>query len=223
MFVYGVGYLQNVYQCYLVYFCEQMFYNLLVQKGYIVLDMDYRGSEGYGCDWCMVIYCNMGYLELEDYKDGLDWLVDIQQGDCDYVGIYGGFYGGFMIFMVLFCVLGIFKVGVVLCLVVDWYNYNYGYISNIFNILDIDLEVYCVFLLIEYVQNLQDNLLIVYGMMDDNVFFQDLVNLIQCLIELYKDNWLIVLYLLECYGYVCVDFWLDQYKCIFKLFEQNLK
>lgn len=51
MFVHGAGYLQNVHQRYPAYFREQMFHNLLVQKGYIVLDMDYRGSEGYGRDW----------------------------------------------------------------------------------------------------------------------------------------------------------------------------
>ncbi|MEN3033103.1 prolyl oligopeptidase family serine peptidase, partial [Chromobacterium amazonense] len=75
---------------YPAYFREQMFHNLLVQKGYIVLDMDYRGSEGYGRDWRTAIYRNMGHPELEDYKDGLDWLVDTQQGDRDHAGIYGG-------------------------------------------------------------------------------------------------------------------------------------
>ncbi|MFB5205003.1 prolyl oligopeptidase family serine peptidase, partial [Stenotrophomonas sp. 3diitr2024] len=45
---------------------------------------------------------NMGHPELEDYKDGLDWLVDTQQGDRDHAGIYGGSYGGFMTFMALF-------------------------------------------------------------------------------------------------------------------------
>ena len=71
MFVHGAGYLQNVHQRYPAYFREQMFHNLLVQKGYIVLDMDYRGSEGYGRDWRTAIYRNMGHPELEDYKDGL--------------------------------------------------------------------------------------------------------------------------------------------------------
>ncbi len=48
MFVHGAGYLQNVSKRYPVYFREQMFHNLLVQQGYIVLDMDYRASKGYG-------------------------------------------------------------------------------------------------------------------------------------------------------------------------------
>ncbi|MFB3130485.1 MAG: prolyl oligopeptidase family serine peptidase, partial [Lysobacteraceae bacterium] len=223
MFVHGAGYLQNVHQRYPAYFREQMFHNLLVQKGYIVLDMDYRGSEGYGRDWRTAIYRNMGHPELEDYKDGLDWLVDTQQGDRDHAGIYGGSYGGFMTFMALFRSPGTFKAGAALRPVVDWHQYNHGYTSNILNTPDIDPEAYRVSSPIEYAQNLQDNLLIAHGMMDDNVFFQDSVNLTQRLIELHKDNWSIAPYPLERHGYVRADSWLDQYKRILKLFEQNLK
>lgn len=223
MFVHGAGYLQNVHQRYPAYFREQMFHNLLVEKGYIVLDMDYRGSEGYGRDWRTAIYRNMGHPELEDYKDGLDWLVDTQQGDRDHAGIYGGSYGGFMTFMALFRAPGTFKAGAALRPVVDWHNYNHGYTSNILNTPDIDPEAYRVSSPIEYAQNLQDNLLIAHGMMDDNVFFQDSVHLTQRLIELHKDNWSIAPYPLERHGYVRADSWLDQYKRILKLFEQNLK
>src|SRR5690606_33573932 len=96
MFVHGAGYLQNADMHWPEYFREQMFHNLLVQRGYIVLDLDYRGSEGYGRDWRTAIYRNMGHPELEDYLDGLEWLVAEKQGDRDRAGIYGGSYGGFM-------------------------------------------------------------------------------------------------------------------------------
>lgn len=56
IFVYGVGYIQDVMLGFIYYFCEQMFYNWFVQKGYVVLDMDYCVLEGYGCVWCIVIY-----------------------------------------------------------------------------------------------------------------------------------------------------------------------
>ena len=223
MFVHGAGYLQNVHQRYPAYFREQMFHNLLVQKGYVVLDMDYRGSEGYGRDWRTAIYRNMGHPELEDYKDGLEWLVANQQGDRDHAGIYGGSYGGFMTFMALFRAPGTFKAGAALRPVVDWHQYNHGYTSNILNTPDIDPEAYRISSPIEYAEGLQDNLLIAHGMMDDNVFFQDSVNLTQKLIELHKDNWSIAPYPLERHGYVRADSWLDQYKRILKLFEQTLK
>ncbi|WP_314106229.1 S9 family peptidase [uncultured Stenotrophomonas sp.] len=223
MFVHGAGYLQNVHQRYPAYFREQMFHNLLVQQGYVVLDMDYRGSEGYGRDWRTAIYRNMGHPELEDYKDGLEWLVATQQGDRDHAGIYGGSYGGFMTFMALFRSPGTFKAGAALRPVVDWHQYNHGYTANILNTPDIDPEAYRVSSPIEYAEGLQDHLLIAHGMMDDNVFFQDSVNLTQKLIELHKDNWSIAPYPLERHGYVRADSWLDQYKRILKLFEENLK
>jgi dipeptidyl aminopeptidase/acylaminoacyl peptidase len=223
MFVHGAGYLQNVHQRYPAYFREQMFHNLLVQQGYVVLDMDYRGSEGYGRDWRTAIYRNMGHPELEDYKDGLDWLVTTQQGDRDKAGIYGGSYGGFMTFMALFRSPGTFKAGAALRPVVDWHQYNHGYTANILNTPDIDPEAYRVSSPIEYAEGLQDHLLIAHGMMDDNVFFQDSVNLTQKLIELHKDNWSIAPYPLERHGYVRADSWLDQYKRILKLFNENLK
>ena len=80
MFVHGAGYLQNVSARYPAYFREQMFHNLLVSQGYLVLDLDYRASEGYGRNWRTAIYRQMGHPELEDYLDGIDWLVEQRQG-----------------------------------------------------------------------------------------------------------------------------------------------
>jgi dipeptidyl aminopeptidase/acylaminoacyl peptidase len=142
MFVHGAGYLQNVDTYYPAYFREQMFHNLLVQKGYIVLDMDYRGSAGYGRDWRTAIYRDMGHPELDDYLDGLDWLVEHKQGDRARAGIYGGSYGGFMTFMALFRAPGTFKAGAALRPVADWMHYNHEYTSNILNTPDIDPEAY---------------------------------------------------------------------------------
>ena len=84
-------------------------------------------------------------------------------------------------------------------------------------------EAYRVSSPIEYADGLQDHQLIAHGMMDDNVFFQDSVNMTQRLIELHKDNWTIAPYPLERHGYTRADSWLDQYKRILKLFEENLK
>ena len=223
MFVHGAGYLQNVHARYPNYFREQMFHNLLVQQGYIVLDMDFRASEGYGRDWRTAIYRNMGHPELEDYLDGLDWLVENKQGDRARAGIYGGSYGGFMTFMALFRAPGTFKAGAALRPVGDWMQYNHAYTSNILNTPDIDPAAYRTSSPIHYAEGLQDHLFIGHGMMDDNVFFQDSVNLSQRLIELRKDNWYMTAYPLERHGYTRSDSWYDQYRRIHKLFEQTLK
>jgi dipeptidyl aminopeptidase/acylaminoacyl peptidase len=223
MFVHGAGYLQNVHARYPAYFREQMFHNLLVERGYIVLDLDYRASEGYGRDWRTAIYRQMGHPELEDYLDGLDWLVANKQGDRDRAGIYGGSYGGFMTFMALFRQPGVFKAGAALRPVVDWTQYNHEYTSNILNTPELDPEAYRKSSPIEYAAGLQDHLLIAHGMIDDNVFFRDSVVLTQKLIELHKDDWEIAPYPMERHSFVRADAWLDEYKRILKLFENNLK
>ncbi|GAB3736641.1 S9 family peptidase [Luteimonas pelagia] len=223
MFVHGAGYLQNVHDRWPAYFREQMFHNLLVDSGYIVLDLDYRASEGYGRDWRRAIYRHMGQPELEDYLDGLDWLVDNRQGDRDRAGIYGGSYGGFMAFMALFKEPGTFKAGAALRPVTDWTQYNHEYTSNILNSPEIDPEAYRRSSPIEYADGLQDHLLFAHGMIDDNVFYRDSVMLAQRLIELRKDDWELASYPLERHGFVHPDAWYDEYRRIYELFDEVLQ
>ncbi len=223
MFVHGAGYLQNVSARYPNYFREQMFHNLLVEQGYLVLDMDYRGSEGYGRDWRTAIYRQMGHPELDDYVDGLKWLVDKQQGDAANAGIYGGSYGGFMTLMALFREPARFKSGAALRPVSDWTTYNHEYTANILNTPDVDPDAYKASSPIEFAEGLRGNLLIAHGMIDDNVFFQDSVRLSQRLIELRKDKWTLAPYPMERHGFVQPESWYDEYRRIDELFQSTLK
>lgn len=223
MFVHGAGYLQNVSKRWSNYFREQMFHNLLVEKGFIVLDMDYRASKGYGRDWRTAIYRRMGHPELEDYVDGAKWLAAQHQGDIDRVGIYGGSYGGFMTFMALMREPALFKAGAALRPVTDWTSYNHGYTANILNTPDIDPEAYKISSPIEYADRLRGHLLIAHGMVDDNVFYQDSVRMAQRLIELKKDHWELASYPLERHAYTQPESWYDQYRRIYQLFERTLK
>jgi len=223
LFVHGAGYLQNVSHRYPNYFREQMFHNLLVEQGYIVLDLDFRASEGYGRDWRTAIYRHMGEPELQDYLDGLDWLVENRQGDRDRVGIYGGSYGGFMAFMALFKQPGVFKAGAALRPVTDWSQYNHEYTSNILNTPELDPEAYLRSSPLEFADSLQDHLLITHGMMDDNVFYKDSITLAQRLIELRKDKWELASYPLDRHSFSHAASWYDQYRRIYELFERALK
>jgi len=223
MFVHGAGYLQEVSERYPNYFREQMFHNLLVQRGYIVLDMDYRASEGYGSKWRTAIYRQMGHPELEDYIDGVNWMVANQQGDAKNVGVYGGSYGGFMTFMALMRAPEVFKSGAALRPVSDWTSYNHEYTANILNTPDVDPEAYKTSSPIEYAANLRGNLLIAHGMVDDNVFYQDSVRMAQRLIELKKDHWDMASYPMERHSFVQPESWYDEYRRIYELFERTLK
>ena len=223
MFVHGAGYTQNSDLGWSYYFREGMFHNLLTQQGYVVIDMDYRASEGYGRDWRTAIYRRMGVPELEDFIDGVDYIVENYGVDRDRVGIYGGSYGGFMTFVAMFKAPGVFQAGAALRPVADWAHYNHGYTSNILNTPGIDPEAYYISSPINFVEGLQDPLLIAAGMQDDNVFFQDSVLVVQRLIELRKENFEIALYPRDPHGFVHPESWLDEYRRIYKLFEENLK
>jgi len=223
MFVHGAGYTQNSHMGWPYYFREGMFHNMLTQQGYVVIDMDYRASQGYGRDWRTAIYRRMGHPELEDFQDGVDYIVGNYGVDRARIGVYGGSYGGFMTCIAMFRAPGLFKAGAGLRPVTDWSHYNHNYTANILNTPDIDPEAYRQSSPIEFAEGLTDPLLLASGMQDDNVFFQDTVLLVQRLIELRKEDFEIAIYPLDPHGFIHPDSWLDEYRRIYKLFEANLK
>ncbi len=200
-----------------------MFHNILVDNGYTVLDIDYRGSAGYGRNWRTGIYRFMGGKDLSDQVDGAKYLVDELKIDPDRIGIYGGSYGGFITLMGLFTSPGTFKAGAALRSVTDWAHYNHGYTSNILNTPVQDSIAYRKSSPIYHAEGLKDHLLILHGMIDDNVQFQDVVRLAQRLIELEKDNWEFAVFPVERHGFVEPSSWTDEYKRIYNLFQEHLQ
>jgi dipeptidyl aminopeptidase/acylaminoacyl peptidase len=223
MFVHGAGYLQNTQLQFPYYFREQMFHHLLNEHGYIVLDMDYRASQGYGRDWRTAIYRRMGTPELEDLIDGVHWLAKEHGGDEKHVGVYGGSYGGFMALMAMFRAPDVFRAGAALRPVTDWAQYNHGYTAAILNTPQVDSLAYARSSPIEYAAGLKGALLICHGVIDDNVLFEDSVRLYQRLIELHKDDVTLAPFPMERHGFVHADSWLDEYKRIDALFERTLR
>lgn len=223
VFVHGAGYLQNAHKWWSSYFREYMFHNLLVDKGYTVLDIDYRASAGYGRDWRTGIYRFMGGKDLTDHVDGAKWLADNYKVDPKRIGIYGGSYGGFITLMAMFTTPDVFAAGAALRPVTDWAHYNHSYTANILNEPFADSVAYVKSSPLYHAQGLKGHLLICHGMVDTNVHFQDAVRLSQRLIELGKDNWELAAYPMEDHGFVEPSSWTDEYKRILKLFETNLK
>ena len=222
VFIHGAGYLQNAHKGWSGYFREFMFHTILTRLGYVVLDMDYRASKGYGRNWRTAIYRQMGTPELEDLQDGVKWLSEHHNVDPDRIGVYGGSYGGFMTLMALFRDPDLFACGAALRPVTDWAHYNHGYTSNILNTPNEDPEAYKNSSPIYFADGLQNPLLICHGMVDDNVFFKDTVRLAQRLIELKKDHWNVAMYPVEPHGFRQPSSWLDEYRRILRLFETNL-
>jgi len=222
IFVHGAGYLQNAHNYWSTYHREYMFHNMLVDNGYTVLDIDYRASEGYGRDYRTAIYRHMGGQDLQDQLSGKDYLVNTMGIDSNRVGIYGGSYGGFITLMAMLTTPGEFPCGAALRSVTDWAHYNHEYTSNILNYPATDPAAYKKSSPIYYANNLEGKLLMLHGMVDDNVQFQDVVRLSQRFIELGKENWELAVFPVEAHGFKESYSWTDEYRRIYELFYIEL-
>lgn len=222
IFVHGAGYLQNAHNYWSQYYREFMFHHFLTDNGFTVLDIDFRASEGYGRDFRTDIYRHMGGLDLSDQVSGKQFLVDSLAIDSTRVGLYGGSYGGFITLMALLTKPNEFACGAALRSVTDWMHYNHEYTSNILNYPSNDSIAYNRSSPINFAQNLTDPLLMLHGMVDDNVQFQDVVRLSQRFIELGKKNWNLAVFPVEAHGFEKAYSWTDEYRRIYELFQTYL-
>ena len=222
IFVHGAGYLHNVHNWWSSYFREYMFNQLLAQRGYTVLDVDYRGSAGYGRDWRVAIAHHMGGRDLQDEVDASKWLQTTYGVPPTRVGLYGGSYGGFMTLMALFTEPKHFAAGAALRSVTDWAHYNHWYTMRILGLPEVDSVAYRISSPIYFAEGFEGRLLIEHGMVDTNVEFQDDVRLVQRLIELQKTGWEFAVYPVEDHGFVRPTSWMDEYGRILALFDSTI-
>src|SRR5207247_8121064 len=161
--------------------------------------------------------------DLDDVVDGAKYLVEKQKVNAKRIGVYGGSYGGFITLMAMFTSPDTFAAGAALRPVTDWSHYNHGYTSNILNEPQADADAYRQSSPIYFAGGLKGALLILHGMVDTNVLFQDSVRLVPRLIELRKENWSFAPYPVENHGFEAETSWADEYKRILNLFDQHLK
>jgi dipeptidyl aminopeptidase/acylaminoacyl peptidase len=222
IFVHGAGYLHNVHKFWSSYSREYMFNHLLASKGYVVLDLDYRASAGYGRDWRTAIYRWMGGRDLQDQVDASKWLGATYGVHPERIGMYGGSYGGFITLMALFTAPKSFGAGAALRPVTDWAHYNHPYTGQILNLPQDDSVAYRRSSPIFLAEGLEDPLLIAHGMVDVNVHYEDSARLAQRLIELGKGDWELASYPVEDHGFVRPTSWTDEYRRILELFERTI-
>ncbi len=222
LFVHGAGYLQNAHRWWSGYFREYQFHHLLAERGYLVLDVDYRASAGYGRDWRAAVYRHMGGRDLQDYVDASGYVGREFGIEPERVAIYGGSYGGFLTLMALFTEPEHFGGGAAMRSVTDWAHYNDTYTRNILNTPVQDPEAYLRSSPIEFAAGLQDPLLMTHGLVDDNVQPQDIFRLSQRLIELGKRDWELALAPVEPHGYREPASWADKLARILDLIEHSV-
>jgi dipeptidyl aminopeptidase/acylaminoacyl peptidase len=226
IFVHGAGYLQNTINGWNNYYREFMFNQMLTQQGYVVLDIDYRGSAGYGRDWRTDVYDFLGGKDYEDHLDAIDYAVKNYAVNPKKIGVYGGSYGGFMAEMLAFRTDKI-TCAAALRPVADWKNYYASsnvYTAERLGFPDKNPEGYKRSSPISYAEGLNKPLLILHGMVDDNVHAQDSVQLIEKLMRLEKTNYFeAMLYPSENHGFTRPSSWTDEYERILNFFNKHLR
>lgn len=224
VFVHGAGSFQNVVDGWTIYSPNYKFHTVLAQKGYVVFEVDYRGSLGYGRDFRTGIYDHIGGKDLDDELAGVDYLRKLGDVDPARIGIYGGSYGGFMALMALFKSPGDFACGAALRFVSDWANYYRGnpwYCVQRLRTPEANPAGYYRSSPIHFAGGLEDPLLLLHGVRDDNVHFQDAAQLTERLIRLGKDFEL-MMYPRESHGFTAPASWIDEYRRIEAFFDRHL-
>ena len=152
------------------------FNQVLAQNGFVVFIVDNRGTGNRGVAFDDVIYRSMGDFEVRDQVSGARWLMDKPYVDAERIGIYGWSYGGYVTLLCMFKAPDVFKAGIAVAPVVDWRLYDTHYTERYMGD-PADGDYYERSSPISHVGGLQGNLLLVHGMADDNVFFNNSVKL----------------------------------------------
>jgi len=224
VFVHGAGYLQNVYRGWSYYYREYMFHTYLVNKGYVVFEIDYRGSAGHGRKFRTDVYMHLGGLDLQDELDGVEYLKRLGYIDSTRIGMYGGSYGGFLSLMALLKSPDTYACAAVLRAVTDWGNYyhhNPWYTAARLGTPEQNPEAYKKSSPITFADSLTKPLLILHGMADDNVFFQDAVELVKKLQKSGK-TFEMMMYPTEAHSFTEPESWYDEYRRIDEFFDRHL-
>jgi dipeptidyl aminopeptidase/acylaminoacyl peptidase len=184
VYIHGSGYATSVLKQWGSYQDLRFaFNNYLASRGYVILEMDYRGSTGYGRDWRSGVYLNMAGPDLEDVLGGVEYLRGLKNIDMQHIGIWGWSYGGFMTAAALFKSPGTFKAGAAFSGVYDWNNYNAGYTDERLTSPSENPEAFRRSSPINFSNQVENHLLILHGIADSNVLFQDAVQLTEKLIH----------------------------------------
>jgi dipeptidyl-peptidase-4 len=160
-----------------------LWHQLMAQKGYIIFELDNRGSAGRGHLFEEPIHYRLGAQELSDQRDGAAYLKSLPYVDVNRIGIWGWSYGGHMTLHAMFEDGDDFKVGFAGGPVTDWHYYDSIYTERYVGLLPQNEEYYKASSPIDKVKQFRGKLLIAHGTGDDNVHFANTLALINELIE----------------------------------------
>ncbi|MFL5734932.1 MAG: S9 family peptidase [Chloroflexia bacterium] len=153
----------------------------LAQHGFVVLKVDNRGSANRGLGFEAPIAGNLGDIEVRDQVDAVRALAQRPHVDGERVGVYGWSYGGYMTLMALLRAPDVFRVGVAGAPVTHWEGYDTHYTERYMGLPQSNPEGYRRSAVLEQVAGLRGKLLLVHGMVDENVHFRHTAQLLRAL------------------------------------------
>lgn len=180
MYVYGGPGSQNVRNAWGG--IRDFWHQHLAAEGYLIASVDNRGTGGRGRDFKHQTYANLGKLETEDQIAAAKYLGKMAYVDDSRIGIWGWSYGGYMSSLALMLGNDVFKTAIAVAPVTTWRYYDTIYTERYLQTPQLNAEGYDDYSPITHVKKLKGNYLLVHGTGDDNVHFQNSVDLVDALI-----------------------------------------
>ena len=158
-------------------------YYLLLEKGYVIVCVDNRGTDGKGEAFRKSTYMQLGKLETEDQIAAAKYLGSLSYIDASRIGITGGSYGGYMTALCMTKGADVFKLGIAVSSVTNWRYYDTIYTERFMRTPQENPDGYDLNSPIHYADRLKGKFLLIHGMADDNVHFQNSVDFAEALIQ----------------------------------------
>lgn len=156
----------------------------LAQKGYVIANVNNRGSGGYGGEFEKVVYRNLGHWEAHDFAETGTYLAEhFPWVDVERIGIRGHSYGGYMSSFAILTHPKVFKVAIVGAPVTDWRLYDTIYAERYMGLLDENLEGYIQSASTTHAAKLQGKMFLAHASMDENVHIQNTMQLVKALTD----------------------------------------
>ncbi|MBA5246521.1 S9 family peptidase [Marnyiella aurantia] len=160
-----------------------LWFNHLVQQGYIVACVDGRGTGYKGTKYKKTTYLNLGKYETEDQITAAKWFGKQSYIDADRIGIFGWSFGGYMASLALTKGADVFKVGIAVAPVTNWRYYDTVYTERFLRTPQENPKGYDENSPTEFAKLMKGKFLLIHGTADDNVHFQNSLELSEALIQ----------------------------------------
>jgi dipeptidyl-peptidase-4 len=159
----------------------------LSQQGFVIANVNNRGSGGYSRDFEESVYLNLGELETFDFTETAKYLAQKDWIDGENMAIRGHSYGGYIAALSMVLHPGVFKVALVGAPVTDWRLYDTIYTERYMGLLEENRENYEKGSVMAHAQNLQGKMLVAHSSMDENVHIQNTMQMIRAFTNTGKD------------------------------------